>query len=738
MMRSKKILTLLTFLLLPSFFGLSSSASYSSLEHHHSHRYDADKEEVSNPSISGSINSCTVGSTWNYASFNLKDGENIASLQLSIHFDTDVVYIGNESNRFYFSTTATYKDWHVSGDSINVTLMFSNPPQSTESLFHFYFDVLDSAPVGTSYFDLQVVQALDSTLHTVDLNGSRIPFTINERKPTLQTASFYVTPSKSVVKKDEEVTFCITSYSLSSIASGSFTFHYDKDIFEYVSYAKGSFLKQQNLLFGINTEIPGSITFSYVATSPIYYSDFISIVLKPKENEDATTKIEFQPESLTGVSGQKISAQNVQVPMTVQYDPNLDATFPVLSRIEVDEEDCSVDVVLSLSEKADIGAGDFYLSFDSDVLDYVQETELEAISYFDYCFVQKDPEQKDTIKINLMHMGGNSVYGDFLSLHFDFVSHCENFETSLDFRGDYLYDTSLHALPDIQETLSFATTTLAHEGQWQVTQEPTCGKDGSKELICQKCGKVLDTERIPASGEHSWSEWTTIKEPTCTDPGEETRRCGTCGEEESRPVGALGHDGGEWVTAREPTCTEPGEKELRCTRCGAVLKTEMIPATGEHSWSEWTTIKEPTCTDPGEETRRCGTCGEEESRPVGALGHDGGEWVTAREPTCTEPGEKELRCTRCGAVLKTERIPATGEHSWSEWTTIKEPTEASEGEEERYCLVCGEKETRSIPKAEENSNDGSNTTIILLSSLAIILVVGGCVVGVVFYRRKQR
>ena len=41
-------------------------------------------------------------------------------------------------------------------------------------------------------------------------------------------------------------------------------------------------------------------------------------------------------------------------------------------------------------------------------------------------------------------------------------------------------------------------------------------------------------------------------------------------------------------------------------------KTEVIPATGVHTWGEWTVTKEATYVDAGEKTRTCGICGAAE------------------------------------------------------------------------------------------------------------------------------
>lgn len=143
------------------------------------------------------------------------------------------------------------------------------------------------------------------------------------------------------------------------------------------------------------------------------------------------------------------------------------------------------------------------------------------------------------------------------------------------------------------------------------------------------------------------------------------------------------------------TCKDDGKEETVCKDCGTLIKTETLPATGEHNWEEEVT-KPASCTEKGSKTLTCKVCGETKTEEIPALGHDWDEGNVTVQPTCTEKGVKTLSCARCGAT-DTEEIPALG-HDWGEWTVIKEATESEEGEESRRCKVCDETETREIEK----------------------------------------
>ena len=83
-----------------------------------------------------------------------------------------------------------------------------------------------------------------------------------------------------------------------------------------------------------------------------------------------------------------------------------------------------------------------------------------------------------------------------------------------------------------------------------------------------------------------------------------------------------------------PTCGAAGVRTYSCTSCGTVLRTEEIPATGNHSWDGGTVTKEPSCIESGTKTYTCTVCGQQKTEELPALGHS------------YENGS----CTRCGAA----------------------------------------------------------------------------------------
>ena len=186
---------------------------------------------------------------------------------------------------------------------------------------------------------------------------------------------------------------------------------------------------------------------------------------------------------------------------------------------------------------------------------------------------------------------------------------------------------------------------------------------------------------------------------TCGADGRIDTICANCGDVIATEVipatGAHTWDNGTVTT--EPTETTPGVRTFTCAVCSQT-KTEVIPATGAHTFV-FTKNVAPSCTEAGYDLYTCRDCGASEQRNVKpALGHKWDSGTVTAEPTETDPGTMTYTCTVCGQT-KTEGIPATGPHThgWGEGTVTVAPTETTPGVRTYTCTVCGKTRTEIIP-----------------------------------------
>ena len=219
--------------------------------------------------------------------------------------------------------------------------------------------------------------------------------------------------------------------------------------------------------------------------------------------------------------------------------------------------------------------------------------------------------------------------------------------------------------------------TFGADGKWQ-------GYTVSSKGACLHTGYGTTETTVPA---------------TCGADGRIDTVCANCGEVIATEVipatGAHTWDNGTVTT--EPTETTPGVRTFTCAVCSQT-KTEVIPATGAHTFVFTKTVA-PSCTEAGYDLYTCRDCGASEQRNVKpALGHKWDSGTVTTEPTEKDPGTMTYTCTVCGAT-KTEVIPATGPHThvWDEGTVTVAPTETTPGVRTYTCTVCGKTRTEIIP-----------------------------------------
>lgn len=99
---------------------------------------------------------------------------------------------------------------------------------------------------------------------------------------------------------------------------------------------------------------------------------------------------------------------------------------------------------------------------------------------------------------------------------------------------------------------------------------------------------ALTVKNVKSSHTHSYTA-KVIKEATCITEGERIYTC-TCGDRYTETIPATGHSESAWIIDKAATAIENGSKHTECTTCGKVIKTEVIPATGEVSDRKETVI----------------------------------------------------------------------------------------------------------------------------------------------------
>lgn len=673
----------------------ASFADVSSKEEHHNHfgvahPLNADATEtITTPSLSiSSYNEEILQDNSYYFTVRIANPTDISSLQLLLTFDNEYVSISSLSN--YVSDSIF--DYKINEDSVSITYVFTTTLTEDANLFYFWINVPETATTGTTYLDLAVLDANNSSLETVTVNSAKRKLTIKENAQR-KYCSFDSSVSKiSDLRQGDEVVVTYSSYYLNNIAAGDFVVKYDRDVLEYVSHTKLGFLNDSAITFNINSDTAGSISFSFISSNRVSQYEMISLLFKVKNNETTSTDIEFKSTSICDFSYNDYQDISITNTINTIFDKELVIKKKMYISGEVSES--KLMLIVQVEENANFASGNFKINFPTEYFSYSSYSDIRDKNKIENLIVNTTKAKNGEIDFYIFNINNNiTTKENVLSITLFIDNVCNDFATSISIYGDELCDLGSNAIELDHPSYSFKFTSNGHSPSEAVRENEinaTCESGGSYDLVvyCSECGAEISREAIsvPAKG-HEWGDWSVSADPTCTESGTKTRECSACGKSESEMINALGHD----LTHHEgkaATCMESGYYGYdECSRCGYSTYSE-IPAKG-HQWD--------------------------------------GNFTIDKESTCTEKGEKSVHCSACGERKDITEVPAKG-HQWGEWTENAESTV-----ETRSCTQCGKTETRQI---ERNNNNDSNLWPYLAGGLVFIALI--VVVGLLVTHRKKR
>ncbi len=218
----------------------------------------------------------------------------------------------------------------------------------------------------------------------------------------------------------------------------------------------------------------------------------------------------------------------------------------------------------------------------------------------------------------------------------------------------------------------------------------TCDEGGVDTLKCSRCD-YTEEKATKALG-HKWDDGEVV-DASCESAAGVKYVCTVCGDkmfeeftEEGLAKPKLEHEYEAVVTA--PTCKDKGYTIYTCKLCGNSYKdAETAIDKNAHVQKLDKVLREATCTTTGIGKYVCSLCGADLGYKVIPADHNWDEGVVTKEATCGKDGEKKLTCSVCGET-KTEKIPATGKHSFQE--NIVEATCTEGAKIGQVCAVCGE------------------------------------------------
>ena len=386
----------------------------------------------------------------------------------------------------------------------------------------------------------------------------------------------------------------------------------------------------------------------------------------------------------------------------------------------------TVSVTVELKSNLGIVLAEHKLAFDTDIFDYVT-AESNNLMYLEE--MPEEAQSSDWIapKVKdgaLQLTDGYSFYtmnstntGKLYTITFKVKDDAAIGKTTLTYDGEFSHYTGIQGFDTYGTSCSPLEIQVlcSHESVSEnVIKEATCTEEGQKQIICDICHEVVDTQTI-AKKAHQPGEWEVEKEATCTEDGTKVQKCTVCQTVvNTETIPALGHTHETEEITKEATCTEAGEKKYTCTRCGEDI-TEEIPALG-HTYDTAVVTKEATCTEAGEKKYTCTRCGEVVTEEIPALGHNG-EWVTVKEATETEKGLMRNICKVCNSVLEEKEIPVIQKETE---TTAKETESSTTAQKTDTAKETTSQKTAQSPKTGDAAPVALLGTIAMIASAAVV------------------
>ncbi len=409
-----------------------------------------------------SVTATTSTTVWRgnsaYCYVDIDSTEGLAALDVTVHYDPTKVKINN----IYNSVSCTLYDSVINTDNIQFSYILDGQGTASKtSLFFFEYQVLGNADVGDSYFDITIGEAYDSSLNEMEVSGTRCRFMIAE---TVTSKSCYVYGTSHVSTAMEQkftLDYCFSDYE---IASGTAVITYDSELFEVVEVTNGTFLNGK--LVDINTELAGEIYISFVGTEYYSNSDFVSVTFRAIKNITDTSQIVFKVTELNDKELNSISCSGYTTSVSVMHDETYKGDYPAM-RLDgtLSYEDKQITLVVSLEENSHLGAGDFVINFDPELVIYNSCTKGFAPSFFN---IDDKNVEAGKLKFHIISLSDIVTEETVLTVVFDVNSSyaCKTADLTLDGTGltDSLTEDILLNFIDDSVLLEYQVTFLDEDG----------------------------------------------------------------------------------------------------------------------------------------------------------------------------------------------------------------------------------------------------------------------------------
>lgn len=330
----------------------------------------AEDEAVPTPSIYATTTSTYAGN-YAYITIKAKDFQKVASLDISLFYDSEIMSVSSSSILSFASGTQYSINSTTPGET-HFSMVAVNGLEGSGDIFQIGFKINSGVAAGKYPVIVAAGSAYDATLAPVTMTASNGYVEIKETQQTTPKISFYSSSVYSSMHGDTvKVTF--SASDLRSLASADFEFNYDKDILGLENIELGNKLTSAaGAVYSINDNTPGYAKISYIAMNGLtgYVGTVVTLTFKVLANEDTETYVKMRVNGVCDSLLNTMEANSPQATVKVQKRP-ISVIHPniYIGSYDGTEEEFSIPVIAE--GKTALAAGDFTVEYDGDVFSCV-------------------------------------------------------------------------------------------------------------------------------------------------------------------------------------------------------------------------------------------------------------------------------------------------------------------------------------------------------------------------------
>jgi len=319
-----------------------------------------------------------------YLSLNISSEVPFAALDISILYDATNIKAVSFDHGFLFNDINHQKDAFIDTEH-QVKYIFISDTNITTSgtLLNIRFSSLEDSELDLIILYVAINGMYDENADPIDVNTTNGSIKITEKTTPVKSSTYYQSMSQSQFKKDDTFTFEIYSYDLSSMAASNFELIFNHAHIEFMEVDYGDVLKTPDVLIDVNANTRGLVLIAFAKTNGLFSAyPLLTFTFKVIADIDVSSTFTFQSKNTIDIDFLPIQTNIVTQSYTITKKV-VEIMLPEIgltSYLGTMKDDFYVDVILD--DSLALSAGDFEITFDHNILSYINHEILTNEGFF--------------------------------------------------------------------------------------------------------------------------------------------------------------------------------------------------------------------------------------------------------------------------------------------------------------------------------------------------------------------